>query len=136
MCASIINQIKIIRIPYWFKISKGFISPQSIVYFIKYVKNCDLVLLNIPNFEGGLLALIPEIYQKRIIIGMSDNPQNEEHWRRIENWQTFIYKGSEIANQSSNKNLAELVYNRIKTQIGNPSLYILENGIWLRSIGK
>ncbi len=83
-----------------------------------------------------LLEKFPEIYQKRIIIGMSDNPQNEEHWRRIENWQTFIYKGSEIANQSSNKNLAELVYNRINTQIGNPSLYILENGIWLRSIGK
>lgn len=63
----IINRIKVIRLPYWFKISKGFISPQSIGSFIKYVKNCDLVILNIPNFEGLILALIAKIFRRKII---------------------------------------------------------------------
>lgn len=63
----IINQIRIIRIPYWFKISKGFISPQSIIYFIKNIRNSDLVILNIPNFEGILLALISKLFRIKII---------------------------------------------------------------------
>ena len=63
----IVNQIKIVRLPYWFKISKGFISPQSVIYFIKYVKNCDLLILNIPNFEGILLALFSKLFRIKII---------------------------------------------------------------------
>jgi len=62
-----VNQIKIIRIPYWFKISKGFISPQSVICFIKNIRNSDLVILNIPNFEGILLALISKLYKIKII---------------------------------------------------------------------
>lgn len=62
-----VNQIKVIRLPYWFKISKGFISPQSLIYFIKNVKNNDLVILNIPNFEGLFLAVIAKVFKKKII---------------------------------------------------------------------
>ncbi len=62
-----VSAIKIIRLPYWFKISKGFISPQSIVYFIKHAKNCDLIILNIPNFEGLFLAVMARIFGKKII---------------------------------------------------------------------
>src|SRR3989344_4669588 len=50
------NGIKLVRMPYFFKISKGFFSPQSLTYFLKYIKKADLVILSIPNFEGLLLA--------------------------------------------------------------------------------
>lgn len=62
-----INRLKIIRIPYSIKISKGFISPQSFFYFLKEVKKTDFIILNIPNFEGLLLAIIGKAFNKKII---------------------------------------------------------------------
>lgn len=61
------HKLNIIQVPYLFKISKGFISPQSIIYFIKFAKKSDLIILNQPNFEGLLLALIAKIFGKKII---------------------------------------------------------------------
>ncbi|MEK7597237.1 MAG: glycosyltransferase family 4 protein [Patescibacteria group bacterium] len=53
--------------PYWFRISKGFISPQSIIYFIKETLKTDLVILNQPNFEGLFLAIVVKLFNKKII---------------------------------------------------------------------
>ena len=61
------NRLTITRMPYWFKIFKGFISPQSLIYFYKYLKNTDFVILNQPNFEGLFLAVIAKIFRKKII---------------------------------------------------------------------
>ena len=63
----VINNITIKRMPFLFRISKGFISPQSLIFFLKEVRNHDVVLLNIPNFEGLFLAIIAKIYRKKII---------------------------------------------------------------------
>lgn len=63
----ILDNYQIIRMDYLFKISKGFISPQSLTYFLKYVKKSDLIFLNQPNFEGFLLAMIARLYGKRVI---------------------------------------------------------------------
>lgn len=52
---------------YWFRVSKGFISPQSINYFIKETLKTELVILNQPNFEGLFLAIIGKIFRKKII---------------------------------------------------------------------
>ena len=57
----------IYRMNYLFRISKGFISPQSLIYFHKYVKKSDLIILNQPNFEGLLLAMLGRIYRKKVI---------------------------------------------------------------------
>ncbi len=51
------KNLKIIRLPYLFKISKGFISPQSFFCFLKEVKNNDLIIVNLPNVEGVFLTL-------------------------------------------------------------------------------
>ncbi len=59
-----VNKIRIIRLPYLFKISKGYISPQSIYFFIKFLKNTDLVFLNLPSVEGLPLILLSKLYQK------------------------------------------------------------------------
>jgi glycosyltransferase involved in cell wall biosynthesis len=55
------------RMPYLFKISKGFISPQSIGYFIKSINKSEVVILNLPNFEGLALALLAKLANKPII---------------------------------------------------------------------
>jgi glycosyltransferase involved in cell wall biosynthesis len=62
-----INKLNIIRMPYLFKISKGFISPQSLIYFYKYAKESDLIILNQPNFEGLFLAIIAKIFRRKIV---------------------------------------------------------------------
>ena len=61
------RQEKITYLPYLFKISKGFISPQSLIYFFKYAKKTDLIILNQPNFEGLFLAIFGKIFHKKII---------------------------------------------------------------------
>jgi len=61
------NKLTIIRMPFLFKISKGFISPQSIFYFLNKINKSDLVILNQPNFEGLFLAIIAKILNKKII---------------------------------------------------------------------
>jgi len=54
-------------LPYLFRLSKGFISPQSIIYFLKEVKKNDLIILNLPNFEGFALAFFAKLFGKKII---------------------------------------------------------------------
>ncbi|MFA6016737.1 MAG: glycosyltransferase family 4 protein [Patescibacteria group bacterium] len=61
------NQITIKRMPFLFKVYKGFISPQSLIYFLKLVKSTDLLILNQPNFEGLFLAIFGRIFRKKII---------------------------------------------------------------------
>ncbi len=62
-----INKTKIIRLPYLFKLSKGFIAPQTLIYFWEYASKNDLIILNIPNFEGFFLAIIAKILRKKVI---------------------------------------------------------------------
>ncbi|MFW5703476.1 MAG: glycosyltransferase family 4 protein [Patescibacteria group bacterium] len=61
------NSMHIYRMPYLFKVSKGFISPQSIGYFLRETRKCDIVILNIPNFEGLFLALLAKLFRKKIL---------------------------------------------------------------------
>lgn len=61
------SQLTVMRMRYWFRISKGFISPQSILYFIKETTKTDLVILNQPNFEGLFLALTAKMFRKKAI---------------------------------------------------------------------
>lgn len=63
----ITNKYILTRMNYWFKISKGFISPESIFYFLNKINKYNLVILNQPNFEGLFLAIIAKIFRKKII---------------------------------------------------------------------
>lgn len=62
-----IENIAITRLPYLFKVSKGFISPQSAGYFLRETQKTNLIILNIPNFEGLILAIFAKIFRKKII---------------------------------------------------------------------
>lgn len=63
----IFNRYKVTRMNYLFKISKGFISPQSIFYFLTFINKFNLIILNQPNFEGIFLAIIGKILNKKIV---------------------------------------------------------------------
>lgn len=53
----VINGVKVIRTNVWFKISKGTISPQFIFKAIKYSKKNEVVAMNLPMLESGLISL-------------------------------------------------------------------------------
>jgi len=58
---------RIVRMPFLTKISKGFFSIASIKIFFQEVLTNDLVILNLPNVEGLLLAIFAKVFRKKII---------------------------------------------------------------------
>lgn len=54
-------------IPFLFRLSKGFISPQSLMIFYKEAFKTDLIILNIPNFEGLPLAILGKLLNKNVV---------------------------------------------------------------------
>ena len=62
-----INGFKIIRMPYLIKLYKGFISPQSLLYFYNQLEKNDLVIVNLPNIEGLILTLLSRLFGKEVI---------------------------------------------------------------------
>ncbi len=74
------------RLPYLLRLSKGFISPQSVFYFFQGVCQSDVVILNIPNFEGLLLALIAKLMGKKVVsIFHCRVHLGKSYWQRILN---------------------------------------------------
>ncbi len=63
-----INKIKVVRMPFLFKVSKGFISPQSLLYFLNQIKEADILVINVPNFEGLPLVILSKLLRKKVII--------------------------------------------------------------------
>jgi len=63
----IIDGVVVKRMPFLFRISKGFISIRSLIYFFRELKQTDVVFLNIPNGEGLALALLARIMNKKVI---------------------------------------------------------------------
>lgn len=60
------THLSITRMPFLFRLSKGFISPQSLVFFWKEVAGNDVVIINLPSFEGIALALLAKLQKKPI----------------------------------------------------------------------
>lgn len=60
-------KLNIIRMPFCFKISKGFISLSSIFYYLKYLNQTDLVLINLPNAEALPLVILAKLMNKKVI---------------------------------------------------------------------
>lgn len=62
-----VDAIHIHRMPFVFKVSKGYISPQSLFYFWDETVRNDVVMLNIPNFEGLFLAVFAKLLRKKVV---------------------------------------------------------------------
>lgn len=64
----VINNVKIERVPWLFKISKGFIMP---VYFFsawRQVGKVDCVFVNLPQVEGAIVSIIAALLKKKLIV--------------------------------------------------------------------
>ncbi len=61
------GQVTVERMPFLFKLSKGFISLRSFYYFFQRVRTTDVVMLNIPNAEGLPLAMMARLMGKKVI---------------------------------------------------------------------
>ncbi|MGB9883271.1 MAG: glycosyltransferase family 4 protein [Microgenomates group bacterium] len=59
--------LKIFYLPYFFRFYKGFISPQSLIYFLKEIKNNQLIILNLPGVESLPLMILSKIFKKKTI---------------------------------------------------------------------
>lgn len=63
-----VDGVNIIRVPVWFRISKGVLMPGIIWKAWHLVRQADVVNLHIPQFEGGLLALFARLNHKRLVV--------------------------------------------------------------------
>lgn len=61
------GRINIVRMPYAFRVSKGFISPQSLWYFAKGLRGASAVVVNVPNAEALALVIMARLLGKKII---------------------------------------------------------------------
>jgi len=60
----IIDGVKVVRMQYLFRISKGFVSPQSLIYFLKEMYCANVLVVNLPNIEGTALVFLAKILRK------------------------------------------------------------------------
>ena len=60
--------LTVVRMPHEMRVSKGFVSVRSLGYFWKYVKDCDVVIITVPNAEALALAGIAKARKKRVIV--------------------------------------------------------------------
>lgn len=60
------DDINVVRVPYFFKISKGFIMPLYIFAAYKAVKNSDVIFVNLPQAEGFIVSLWARFLHKKL----------------------------------------------------------------------
>ncbi len=65
--AEIVNGIKIVRVDYLARISKGFISLDWVIKSWQEVKKADAIIINLPQFEGLIPAILGKILGKKVI---------------------------------------------------------------------
>ena len=59
--------LKIYRMNFLFKISKGFISPQSWLFFFKKIRDKNLIIINLPSVEAIPLVLLAKLLGVKVV---------------------------------------------------------------------
>ena len=62
-----VNGVRVVRADYFAKISKGFISIDWLTKSWEEVRKADVVIINLPQFEGVIPALFGRILGKKVI---------------------------------------------------------------------
>lgn len=62
-----LDGMQIIRMPFLFKFSKGYISITSIFTFHDEIQKCDSLFINLPNIEGVFLTILGRLFHKKIV---------------------------------------------------------------------
>jgi glycosyltransferase involved in cell wall biosynthesis len=63
----LVEKLKIFRMPFLFRLSKGFISPQSLLIFVNKIKNKDLLIINLPSVEGLFLLILAKLVGIKVL---------------------------------------------------------------------
>lgn len=62
-----VKKVNVVRANPFVHISKGFLSLDWWIQSVRLVQNTDVVVVNLPEFEGVITALIARLYNKRVI---------------------------------------------------------------------
>ncbi len=64
-----INGVRVVRVPVWFRVSKGTIMPSYMLYALPELRNHDVVAMNLPNtpFEAFFLPFLARFVVRRPI---------------------------------------------------------------------
>lgn len=62
-----VKGVSVIRVPFLFRASKGFFMPSYIYHVYKHMKYVEVILINLPQFEGCISAILGRISGKRVI---------------------------------------------------------------------
>lgn len=61
------NGVTVVRVPYLFKINKGFFAPRIVLSAWCPVRKADVVHLNLPSLEGLIIAILAKLLGKRVV---------------------------------------------------------------------
>lgn len=64
----IVNGVRVVRVPVWFRVSKGVIMPTFGFLAWKYVKECDVLHLHLPQFDAPGFAIRAKLLGKKSVI--------------------------------------------------------------------
>lgn len=59
--------VEIIRVPYIFKVSKGFFMPSFLLRSFQEVRKTDVLVVHLPQFEGIVTAFLARLLHKKLI---------------------------------------------------------------------
>lgn len=62
-----INTVSVVRVPYLFRISKGFVMPEFVALAYKELHNADTVLIALPQAEGFILAFLAKLLGRKVV---------------------------------------------------------------------
>lgn len=63
----ILSEVKVHRVPYLFRLHKGFFMPKFFYKAWSFVRKHDVVVINLPQFEGCILALYARLLGKKVV---------------------------------------------------------------------
>lgn len=63
-----VNEVKIKRSSVWFQIGKGVFMPYLLRDAIKLIRDVDVVICNLPQFESFILAITGKVMGKKVIL--------------------------------------------------------------------
>jgi glycosyltransferase involved in cell wall biosynthesis len=62
-----INSVSVVRVPYLFRVSKGFVMPRYVGTAYKELYNTDTVVIILPQAEGWILAFLAKLLGRKVV---------------------------------------------------------------------
>ncbi len=109
--------VKIVRVPVWFRISKGVIMPAMPFWAIRLIRQADVVNLHVPQLDAAPISLLARLLRRPVVLTYHCDlhlPQGFVH--KVANWV------SNLANHSTARAANRLVTNTLDYAEASPFL--------------